>query len=184
MRILKRLLIVPLLSLALLSAGCDPNLATGFKIGLSAAKPFVQSLVTSGVLTQGVADLATTDVTDGVNSAVRAETCLKAVTVTGPGKRVGNAKCYFALAQDLRVILARHNLGGAPLLDQIATIVTGAIEAFEAYYTSVNTGPEVSGPDGGITRTGADGIQGSDADKQLRSTLEDLNKQLKAITKQ
>ena len=172
-----------LASVLIFQLACD-SLLTSFKVGFAASKPFVQSLATSGALTQGKADIVVRDISDGVAAADRGDGCIKAITVSGPAKRVAKAKCYLAVATDLRGILARHNISGDARLDQIATIAAGAIEAFEAYYTAVNTGPAVTGPDGGITHTGADGIDGSDADKQLESTLKSLNQQLKDLSKQ
>lgn len=189
MRITNRsLFTIPLLVLSLLTnsfllMSCGgSNLIAGFRVAFAASKPFVQSLVSSGALTQARADAATKDIDDGIAAAARAETCDKAITVTGSAKRVAEGKCYFALAQDLRGILARHNIGNNPRLDQIAAIASGAIEAFEQFFTTVTTGPAVTGPDGGITHTGADGISGENAEKQLKNTVEDLNRQLKALT--
>lgn len=171
-----------LLTLAFLMTGCESkNLISGFRLAFAASAPFVQSLVTSGAVTQTKADAAKTDIGDAITAASQAETCIKAITSSGAQKRVEKAKCYFQLAQDLRLILERHNLAGEPRLDQIATIGAGAIEAFEAFYTTVNTGGTVTGPDGGITHTGADGISGSDADKELERSVKALNDQLKDL---
>lgn len=191
---LRKSLIALVLSCALFAAGCSPNLATGFKIGLAASKPFVQSLVTSGVLTQGAADTATHDLGDGIDSATRGQNCLKLAktSATGPARRVANGRCYFTLAQELRVILARHGFAGAPQLDQIATIVQGAIEAFEAYNQAVVSSPpatrgrvrlggSVTAAGEGVINSPVDEATGKEADKQLNATLEDLNKNLKAL---
>lgn len=167
----------------LVMTACGTELVTSFKVAFAASKPFIQSLVTSGSLSQEKADAATTDIQTGVDAAARAEICIKSIVPSTVGaRRTARAKCYYDLAQDLRVILDRHTLEGDSRLDQIAAIASGAIEAFEAYYTTITTSPEVTGPDGGITHTGADGIAGQDADRQLSSTLKSLNKQLKDLT--
>lgn len=143
-----------------------PSLAQNFRVGLAAAKPFVQSLVPA-FITQAQADLATTDVGDGIEAVIKTEQCLKAITVTGAAKRVAKAQCYYTTAQDLKVILARHNLD-SPKLNQIATIVQAAISAFEAYYSQVND--ETLSDDGGES-----------ADQELDRKMKDVKRQLDAL---
>lgn len=178
-------LLVTVLLCATTAETCDSsNIATGFKIGLGASKPFVTSLVTSHTITQAQADLANQDLTDGVNVIANTEDCLKSAKLYEGGKRrVENAACYFQASQGLRTILARHNFDGNERLSQLSTIMSGAIEAFEAYYTTVNTGPEVTGPSGGITHVGADGINGKNAEKELERALKQAKKDLEKLQK-
>lgn len=182
---IRALLLISILLYVSTAAMCgSESIATGFRIGFAASKPFVQSLVSSHTITQELADTATRDIDDGIGIAERTESCVRAAKpLPKPQSRVAQAKCYYQAAQDLRVILARHNLDQNEQLSRISTIASGAIEAFEAYYTSVNTGPAVTGPDGGITHTGADGISGVNADKELERTMRQLNQQLKDLQK-
>lgn len=183
------LLGVLLLTAPVVYRACEDStaIAAGFKAGLAASRPFVTSLVDSGAITQAQSVLAVADLSDGVASVDKAITCLKGIVSSGTAKRIDKAKCYYGSAGDLRTILARHHFDGPDMgsgrLHQLSTIIAGAIEAFEAYYTAVNARPAVSGPDGGITNTGADGASGEDADQQLGETLKDLKKQLDAVTK-
>lgn len=174
---MRKLCLVLVLVSSIFLSGCGSgNLIAGFKIGFAASRPFVQSLVQSGTITQAKADAVIGEINAGVGVAERGEACLREITVTGSAKKVAQGKCYFAVAQDLRVILARHNIGGNPRLDQISLIVAGAIEAFEAYFASVN--PDA---DGGTSRAlSSTAVQ--DPDKQLETRLKELQKQLKNVT--
>lgn len=172
-----------ILALSGILIACD-SLVSGFKAGLAASKPFVQSLVDSGSISSGEASNVTQDLTDGVSSLDRADLCLNQIkNLSGGAKRTAKAKCYFTAAQDLRGILARRNFDVHEQLTRYSTIVSGAIEAFESYYASVTTGVEVTGPDGGITHTGADGISGENADKELERSLKEQKKELDALIK-
>lgn len=172
-----------ILVLCLVLTACD-GLVGGFKAGLAASKPFVQSLVDSGAIPQTAANLAIADLTEGANDLTTAQQCLdQAKPLAGGAKRVAKAKCYYSAAQSLRQILARHNFDANAKLTRISTIVAGAIEAFEAYYTTVTTSTEAVGPTGGITSTGADGISGENADKELEARLKEAKRQLEELTK-
>lgn len=170
-------------ALCVVLAACD-GIVVGFKAGLAASKPFVQSLVDSGTVTQTVATAVTKDLDDGVNVLGVGQDCLKSAKLyTGGAKRIEKAKCYYQAAQGLRVILARRNFEANEKLTRYSTIVSGAIEAFEAYYTAVNSRTESTGPDGGITHTGADGISGENADKSLEESLKARKKELDELIK-
>jgi hypothetical protein len=173
------------LSVVLLSA-CNDTLLTSFKIGIAASRPFVSSLISSGVIGQSQADSIFADLDSGVSALDRGDTCIKAIpkdTAKGP-KRIAKGKCYFQAAQDLRVILEHHNIGGNPTLDKIATIVSGAIEAFEAYFNSVSSSVSVTSRAGVIQRSAAEGPNGEAADKKIEQTMKDLKKQMDDVNKE
>lgn len=173
------------LSVCLLVGSCGGSDAlTGFKVAFASARPFIQnSLVQSGVISQQKADLAVADIEDGLGDATKAQQCVSAITVSGKAKTVAKAKCYYELAEGLRSVLARHNLGGVKQLDAIATIAEGAIAAFESYYASVN-GTAKAAPAGALRSNSVAGtpISEGDADKQLENSLKALNEQLKTVT--
>jgi len=153
-----------------ISVACD-GIATGFKVGLIASKPFVTSLVTSNTINQTEADLVNGDIDDSVNALGNAEDCLRSAKLyTGRERQVEKGKCYLHAANDLRSILARHNFDVDLKLNRIASIAEGAIAAFEEYNRSVS-GTAASS-------------EGGDPDKQLKAKLKDLRRQLKEATGQ
>jgi hypothetical protein len=169
-------------ALTLLLIACQGmSLATGFRVGFEAAKPFAQSLVESHVLTQEQADAATADIGDGITIAQHAESCIgDAKALPKAQRRIADAKCYYLAAQDLRGILARHHLNIGKL-NQLSILINGAISAFEAYYAAV-----VKQPSGDAVTAGpsaADEAAGEQADKELEQSLKKINEQLKALKK-
>ena len=159
---------------AILVSGCGSNLITTFRVAVASSRPFINSLVNSGVITQEKANSVLADINAGIDVASRGETCVKGITGSGNDSKVAKAKCYFALAQDLRGILARHNIGGNAKLDQIASIVEGAIAAFEEYFRSV------TGTQNSITAGG----RAEDPDKTLEAKMKSMQAQMKAVTGQ
>lgn len=180
----KRAGITAVAALALIiTTGCD-SLLTTFRSAFAASRPFVAALVQSGKITQAQADAATTDITDGINDVDKANVCIKAIpaSVAGKARKVAKARCYYALAQDLRQILARHNLEADAKLNDVSLIIGGAIEAFETFYNAVQP---VSGETSatGITNVGADAAV-DNAEQQLENTLKDLGRQFKELKPQ
>jgi len=165
-----------LLVLLLFVTACDGVIA-GFKSGLAASKPFVQSLVDTGEITQKQADTAVGDISDGVNTFARADKCLDQAKPLAKGeKRVAKAKCYFAASEDLRGILARRNFEVSQKLTRYSTIVAGAIEALEAYYKPVLS-------DGITVQSSAASVSVEDADKELERKLKERMKEMDALIK-
>lgn len=156
--------------LAFLTACGD--VATGFRVGLKASKPFVTSLVTANKITQAQADLVNADIDDSVKVIGNTQTCLGPAT-----DRLAKAKCYFAGAQELRSILSRHNFEVNESLNSIAVIAQGAIDAFEEYARSVNSETPTDGP----TRRRAVIAGKGNPDTRLENKLKELNKQLKEL---
>ena len=133
---LKKSLMALTLSVILLTA-CGSTLLATFRAGVASSKPFVSSLVASGAISQGKADTVIKDINDGITVASVGEQCI----TSAPGdKKIAKAKCYFQVAQGLRAILERHNIGGNSKLDQIAGIVEGAIAAFEEFFRNTTGG--------------------------------------------
>lgn len=154
-----------ILAVCILSqVACGGSLISSFKAGFAATKPFVQTLVSQGVISQVKADAAIRDIDDGINFASVAQVCISAAG----SSRASKAKCYLTLATNLRTILQRHNIGGSVQLDRVAAIVEAAILAFEAY-TSRVVNESVS----------SDGV---DADKQLETDMKKVRADLKALT--
>jgi hypothetical protein len=154
-----------ILTVCILSqVACGSNLIASFKAGFAATKPFIQTLVSQGVISQAKADAAIADVDSSLDFASVAQTCLSAAA----SDRGAKAQCYLTLANNLRTILARHNIGGSPQLDRIATIAESAILAFQAYFNRVNSR--------------AVGRNAVDADKQLEADLKAVRADLKALT--
>jgi hypothetical protein len=172
--LIARTILACTLSLILLTGCAGGGLLKGFRAGVASSKPFVQSLVTEGVISQERADKVTRDLEDGIDSAIECEGCLKAITVEGSAKQVAKAKCYFALAQSLRVILARNNIGGVPQLDRIANIIQAGIAAFEEYYRQVETPA--------FAMRGDPALSG-DLDKELERAINEMKRELKEATK-
>lgn len=173
----RNLLLAPVLAVCLLLSGCA-SLLQNFRMGISAAKPFVGSLVTSGLISQSIATDVTADLDDGINTALTGEQCLKSISATGAEKNVAKGKCYFTVSQGLRSILNRHHIGGVKALDQLAEIIQGAINAFEQYYATVNPSKAVRGAANSDTATPA-----GDPDKTLEDTLKRRMEELKKLTK-
>lgn len=144
----------------------------GFRVGFSASKPAIQSLVPD-TISQAKADIVIRDVDAGITAAEKGERCMKAIVETGAQKRIEQARCYLALATDLRAILALHNIGGNPLLDQIASLVEAAIAAFEEFNRSISS----SGRDAALPSE----AEGKAAEKTLEGKLKDVERQLKAL---
>lgn len=149
------------------------GLIKAFRAGFAASKPAIQSLV-PGTISQAKADVVVRDVDDGITAAERGEQCIKSIVETGPQKRIGQARCYLALASDLRAILARHNIGGSSRLDQIASLIEAAIAAFEEFNRAVTFGSMASPPSEDA---------GKAAEKVLEEKLKDVERRLKALDK-
>lgn len=164
---MKQLRICVLIIVLAFATACD-SLLSGFRAGFAASRPFIQSLVDSGTIPQTTANLAIADVNDGINTLTEGDRCVKAITATGSAKKVAKAKCYLAAARSLRSILARHNFNQHPKLNQVFTIVEGAIAALEEYYNSVTNESSVT-------------IQGDDPDARLERKLKDAERQLKEL---
>lgn len=163
---LKRLLLSGTLVTAIvMEIACSGGLISGFKAGFAATKPFVQTLVTQQVISQAKADAVTRDVDDSIAFATTAQQC-----VNSAADKSAKATCILNLANSLRTVLQRHNIGGSPRLDQIAVIVRAAISAFQAYFD------RVSNPSMGIMAGGAD------PDKQLEVEMKAINARFKAAT--
>lgn len=167
MKLTRRVGLAAIVIAALFFSACDPNLIGSFRAGFGATKPFIQTLVSQGVISQAKADSAIKDVDDGLDFAAAAQTCESAAGNSKPAK----AQCYLTLANNLRSILERHNIGGSPQLDRIAAIAQAAVAAFEAYHRSVNA----------TSRSVAE-TAGIDPDKQLQEDLKAVKKDLKALT--
>jgi hypothetical protein len=129
---MKKQILACALALMLLACG-GANILAGFRVGFSIGKPIAQDLAAQHVISQAAADAVIADVDDGINDASKAEQCVSLAGSSKPAK----ARCYFTLAQDLRGILARHHIGGAAKLDQIAAIANSVITALEAYFHQV-----------------------------------------------
>lgn len=158
--------------------GCSSGLIKTFRIGLSVAPPFVASLVAEGVITQAVASIVTADISDLINAAVNGDRCLKAITVTNGAKQAAKAKCYLALAVNLRSILSRHNIGGVDRLSSIARIIEAGIAAFEEYSR------DISGEGSADIASRAGSIStGEDPDEKLKRSIQQFKKDLREATK-
>lgn len=157
-----------ILAVCILSqVACGGSLVSSFKAGFAATKPFIQTLVTQGVITQAKADAAILDVDDSLNFASTAQVCLSAA-----GSHKGaKAQCYLTLANNLRTVLQRHNIGGSPQLDRVAVIVEAAIAAFQAYNNRVISPANQARSSSRI-----------DADAQLEADLKAVRADLKALT--
>lgn len=163
------------LTVCILFTACKNEL-TVFRITANSSKPIVQSLVPA-VITQAKADTINHDISDVVAAATRGETCLAAVTGDKRQQQIGKARCYVIVVNEVRPILARHNIGGNSKLDLIAGIIGAAIDAFQAYHDAVL-------PTGGITVAAGQPITANDAaDKELQTTLETLKKRMDALKK-
>lgn len=161
------------LTLCFLIVGC--GLLDSIRSGWAGTKPFVQTLVTQGVITQAKADTAIRDVDDTLAQADVAEQCVDNITSSGNEKKVAKAKCYYAFAQSFRAILARHNIGGSAQLDRIAAIGEGFILALEQYFHRVTRPGEAT-----VAQGEADTV--TDADKALEAAVKKQRAELKAIT--
>jgi hypothetical protein len=159
--------LIPILLLALILQVACANAVSNLRFGVTTAKPIVQSLV-PGVITQERADTIKRDLDDGLAGAVKCDHCWKAITSTGRQKDLAKAECALTAANDLRAILARHNIRGNEKLDLIAAIIQAAIDAFQDYHDTI-----VSPADAAVD-SGA-------AEKRLREKLENLNRQLKEL---
>jgi len=154
-----------ILAVCMLSqVACGGSLISSFKAGFAATKPFIQTLVSQGVISQSKADAAIADVDSSLDFASVAQTCLSAAGSDKGAK----AQCYLTLANNLRTILARHNIGGSPQLDRIATIAEAAILAFQAYFNRVNSRS--------VSRNQVD------PDKQLEADMKAVKRDLDALT--
>lgn len=128
-----------MLSFAAISLACETNLAIALRVGLAATPAAVQSLVPH-TISQAKADIIKRDTNDGVQAAIRCNDCIKAI----PGgkssveRRVAKARCYSALAVDVRAIAGRHNLGGHPIIDSILVFFNSTADALEEYCRAVN----------------------------------------------
>lgn len=157
---------------------CSITLACGglldsIRSGWAGTKPFIQSLVSTGVISQVKADAAIRDVDDTLAKADIAEQCVNAIPsdLNKTARKIAKGKCYFEFAQNFRMILGRRNIGGSPMLDKIALIGEGFIAALEQYFR------RVSG-----SATMAEVV--SDPDEALEDDIEAHLKELKAATKQ
>lgn len=168
---MKRL--IAICTLAILLTGCG-SLIQNFRAGFAATKPIVQSLV-PGTISQAKADVVIRDVDAGITAAEHGEQCIKSIVETGPQKRIQQARCYLALASELRVILGRHNIGGSSRLDQIASLVEAAIAAFEEFNRAIT-------PSGRAASLPSE-EKGKAAEKTLEAKLKDVERQLKALGK-
>lgn len=157
------------IALCVLLAGC--GLLGSIRSGWSGTRPFIQTLVTQQVITQEKATAAIRDVDDVLAQADVAERCVDSITSSGNEKKVAKAHCYFTFAQSFRTVLARHNIGGSPRLDQIAAIGEGFIIALEEYFHRVTSPAQMT--QGGGT---------SDPDKLLEAAVKSRRTELRAIT--
>lgn len=166
MKTIKRSIMATTLAVCILfQVACGPNLIAGFKAGFAATKPFVQTLVSQGVISQAKADAAIADVDSSLDFASTAQACL-----SGASDKPAKAQCYLTLANNLRTVLERHNIGGSPQLDRIATIAEAAILAFQNYFNRV------------VPRPGVRASSKVDPDAQLKADLEAVRADLKALT--
>lgn len=170
MKLYKSLTALTLSAILLTSCG-SLTLLGGFRVAVASSKPFVDSLVRSGAISQAKATVVIADINDGIAAASQGEQCLSAVTGTGNAKKAAQAKCYFQVAQSLRAILDRHNIGGNDKLTQIADIVSGAIAAFEEFFRNTTETQEaaITGPP-------------IDHEKVLAAKMKALEEQMKAVT--
>lgn len=164
------------LSLVLLTA-CSGGLLRGFRVGMNVTLPFVAQLVTEGVISQTIANAVTGDIKDGIDGAVSCDKCLKAIAsnVVGKSRQVAKAKCYVALAGDLRAILNRHNIGGVEQLDRIARIISAGISAFEEYARDINAAESSKGR--------AESMSTENPEKKLKDAIKAFKEQLREATK-
>ncbi len=159
---MKRLISISLLTVILLitagfdSCGKSAAIFAGIRIGLAAAK------------TANVSPVIIKDLDDGIASVERGEQCFNAVVGDKAQKRIGQAKCGFQIAQDLRAILARHNVGGSETANKIAGYINTTILALEEFYRTV-TGPTAMVDDSGA------------AEKRLELKLKEVEKGLKSL---
>lgn len=163
-----------LLSSVLLLSACGGDaIITSLRVGVAFSRPIVQSLVDTHVIPESKATAVLGDVTDGLAYSSQAEAAIKQLSpsLTKEEKRIAKARIYFALAQNLRTVLNRHNIGGQETLDKIATIFSGVITALEEYYRQVVPQP-------GVAARAASGV---DPDKQLEQALKNAERQMKAL---
>jgi len=167
----------------LLITACGPALLVSRAI-LAGSHPFIQSLVTAKKITQEQADTAWRDVSEGIDGFVAADAQLKLIPKTDAKnlRRVKTAQVYKDLALKLRTILERHNIAGSPDLDQIATIVQGAIDALEEYYRAVSGAGDVAQ---GMSSAAADQVSnGADTDAKFEASMKEMKAKLKAVMSQ
>lgn len=166
--------------IVLLMTGCGSALLVSRAI-LAGSRPFLQSLVTAKKITQEQADTTWHDVSEGVDDFAAADAQLKLIPKTDAKnlRQIKKAQVYKDLAFKLRTILERHNIGGSPELDQIGTIVQGAIDALEEYYRAVTGAGDTAQ---GMSSAAADQVsKGADADAKLKAAMEEMKTKLKAV---
>lgn len=170
---MKRIRLFAITALLVFTLACG-GLLDNIQSGWRAVKPFSQTLVAQGVITQAKADVVIRDVDDTLAAGDAAEQCISGIPsdISKSERRVRKAQCYYNFAITFRIILQRHNIGGSPQLDRIAAIGQGFILALEEYYRRVT---------GDSTPTFA--AMSVDAEKKLKSDLDAKLAELKAATK-
>ena len=174
-------IVAPLVAALLMTACAGDSLIPPFRAAFAASKPFVQSLVTSGTITQEKADAATADIQSGVDIFDHGATCVNGITATGRAKTVAKAQCYYNSAQEVRTVLDRHNIQGAPFLDRVSEVAQGAILAFETYYASVTSKQPSTAAAGDSTAPVKAVNRDKEAENELNDKLKELTKELKEL---
>lgn len=130
-----------LLLCSVLSIACDGDraaLAIGLRVGVAAMPAAVQSLVPH-TISQATANVIVADVREGKELAIECIDCFARIRdgLSKLEKRLAKAKCYAAMAKGVRVILARHNLRGHPIIDSIHVFFDSTAAALEEYCAAV-----------------------------------------------
>lgn len=153
----------PLVLVLFMLACGSSDVFRGIRIGLAAAKTDLPPAVAK-------------DVDDGIKAVEDGEACLAAATGDRAQKRIAQAKCGFQIAQDFRVILLRHNIGGSPTADKIAKYINTTILVLEEFYREVIPPENARGISAGVSDD-----KWKAAEQKLQTKLKEVERQLKEL---
>lgn len=155
--------------IAVLLAGCgSSSLIKSFRVALAASGPLVNSLVTSGAITQTKATAIVRDFDDGAQCALTLQTAFSAIPKGDPDANARKLTASSNALQCFRVIINRQNFAAHPRIQQAADIAEAILASLVEFYSGSNTGA-----------AGAPPKTEAELEKELKRKVEELERALK-----
>lgn len=128
------------LALAVVLVACSNGALKTFRIGLAASRPLAQSLVTSGAITQELADKVVNDFDDGAQCGITLQDAFNAAkSLPKEEQRRAKFTASSTAFSCFRAIVQRNNFARHKRFQDVANIAEGILASLVVFYSDSAT---------------------------------------------
>ena len=135
MRLAKRSATALVVALSLFAQACGSNVIRSFRVALVASAPLVNSLVSSGTITQTQATKIIADFGDGAACADTLESAFAAIPKDDPDVKAKKLTASVNGLRCFRVIISRQNFAANSRIQNVANIAEGILASLVVFYS-------------------------------------------------